>query len=170
VVEIERVDPGQSLWESGQPLGWAVFSNPFRVFRVDKFSGTSALSPGRGSRLPGFLPSGFVMVAIAAELPKRNRSRPGTSFDLRESGKCFSLSSGERAAERAAFNPTDHDLPPELRCSQARSLRDRMFLILNALTQDRPSGNQANPGVGDETPLGFSSRSRSDRAALETRN
>ena len=34
MVEIKRLNPGQALWESGQP--WAGFSNPFGVFRGGK--------------------------------------------------------------------------------------------------------------------------------------
>src|ERR1700735_4113723 len=45
------------------------------------------------------------------------------------------------------------------------SLREKVRGNVNDFTQGRPSGNRANPGLNDETPLGFSEgQSRNNEA------
>lgn len=46
------------------------------------------------------------------------------------------------------------NIKPEILASLA-SLRSKVICGINRITQGRPSLNRANPGLDDETPLGF---------------
>src|SRR5882724_5834353 len=56
----------------------------------------------------------------------------------------------------------------EMLASPPRCARE-CGLILNALTQGRPSGNRANPGLDSQTPLGFSEGAKTLNPRLKRR-